>query len=208
LLHDDELEQLENSDPTIHKTKENRVFPKMKIYLTLFLLIQFLIGQLNAKTDEGYCAPYNGKICKSYITSGQVWYSQSGSGGWENEKITTGLFNELIKEVVSFCENAASRMLCAYAFPKCKMVDGKAMKLPLCYEDCIATEKLFCYNDWVLLEQNKDKGNFLKSRGHFRMPECEDLPRHNKSAKVPTCSYVGLIEMNPAEISCEYRHQL
>lgn len=23
----------------------------------------------------GYCAPYHGKVCKSYITTGQVWYS-------------------------------------------------------------------------------------------------------------------------------------
>lgn len=23
----------------------------------------------------GYCAPYHGKVCKSYITSPQVWYS-------------------------------------------------------------------------------------------------------------------------------------
>lgn len=23
----------------------------------------------------GYCAPYHGKVCKAYITSGQVWYS-------------------------------------------------------------------------------------------------------------------------------------
>lgn len=25
--------------------------------------------------EEGYCAPYNGRVCKSYITS-QVWYSR------------------------------------------------------------------------------------------------------------------------------------
>lgn len=23
----------------------------------------------------GYCAPYHGKVCKSFITSSQVWYS-------------------------------------------------------------------------------------------------------------------------------------
>lgn len=23
----------------------------------------------------GYCAPYHGKVCKSYIKSNQVWYS-------------------------------------------------------------------------------------------------------------------------------------
>lgn len=56
----------------------------------------------------------------------------------------------------------------------------------------------------VLLEQNKQRGKYLKSRGHFRLPECEELPRYNRSSKIPTCSYVGLTEINQAEISCKF----
>lgn len=26
--------------------------------------------------ELGYCAPYNGKVCKSHITTSQVWYSR------------------------------------------------------------------------------------------------------------------------------------
>lgn len=55
-----------------------------------------------------------------------------------------------------------------------------------------------------MIEQNKQRGKYLKNRGHFRLPECEELPRHNKSAKVPTCSYVGLTEINQAEVSCKF----
>lgn len=38
-------------------------------------------ADLSSTSGEGddvlldYCAPYNGKICKSFITTGQVWYS-------------------------------------------------------------------------------------------------------------------------------------
>lgn len=35
------------------------------------------LSKSNDGTTEliGYCAPYHGKVCKSYITTGQVWYS-------------------------------------------------------------------------------------------------------------------------------------
>ncbi len=46
-------------------------------------------------------------------------------------------------------------MLCAYAFPMCVVNDGVTSKLPLCYEDCVATHKQFCYNDWALIEDKR-----------------------------------------------------
>lgn len=58
--------------------------------------------------EEGYCAPYNGKVCKSFIGSRQVWYSREDpTGGWENEKITTGLWEEMISELPTTCRTAA-----------------------------------------------------------------------------------------------------
>lgn len=45
----------------------------------LILLLKIVAGDTNLPdfSDEliGYCAPYHGKVCKSYITSPQVWYS-------------------------------------------------------------------------------------------------------------------------------------
>lgn len=170
------------------------------IFTTTVWLIIILINGIFGHED-GYCAPYNGKICKSYIKSTQVFYS--GSGGWENEKVTTGLFAELIEDLDDLCQKPASKLLCSYAFPKCKIIDGVATKLPLCYEDCIAVKFAFCFNYWVLLEEKKSKGQNLKNRGHFRLPDCEALPRYNKSTKYPSCSFVGITDMNPAEITCK-----
>lgn len=95
------------------------------------------------------------------------------------------------------------KLLCAYAFPQCIISDGTTIKLPLCYEDCVATYQQFCYTDWALIEDRKQKGIFFKTRGHFRLPVCDELPRFNRSAR--TCSYVGLTEMDPDEITCTYR---
>ena len=58
--------------------------------------------------EEGYCAPYNGKVCKSFINSRQVWYSrEDGTRGWENEKITAALFRDLINDLSDYCRPAA-----------------------------------------------------------------------------------------------------
>lgn len=94
-------------------------------------------------------------------------------------------------------------MLCAYAFPQCIIEDGATIRLPLCYEDCVATHHQYCYNDWVLIEEKKERGIFLKSRGHFRLPNCTELPKYNRTSKRPNCSYVGLTELNEDEVTCK-----
>lgn len=57
--------------------------------------------------ESGYCAPYNGKVCKAYI-SGQVWYSRADpNGGWKNEEITRALWDEMINDLTGLCRVAA-----------------------------------------------------------------------------------------------------
>ncbi|XP_037953857.1 tyrosine-protein kinase transmembrane receptor Ror2 [Teleopsis dalmanni] len=156
--------------------------------------------------EKGYCAPYNGKICKHHI-SGQVWYSREDpNGGWKNEQITTGLWEELITELTGLCRHAAEKMLCAYAFPRCFVENGRTIKVPLCYEDCTATHLQYCYNDWVLIEEKKERNIFIKSRGHFRLPNCAVLPKHNATARKPNCSYIGLTEIKDNEVSYDCRN--
>ncbi|KFB52887.1 AGAP006988-PA-like protein [Anopheles sinensis] len=156
--------------------------------------------------EEGYCAPYNGKVCKRFINSRQVWYSrEDGTGGWENEKITTALFDDLINDLPQYCRPAAEKLLCAYAFPQCVIKDGNTIRLPLCYEDCVATYLQFCYNDWALIEEKKERGDVIKSRGHFRLPNCEVLPRYNRTAKPPVCSHVGLTDLVSEEVTVDCR---
>ncbi|XP_055689281.1 tyrosine-protein kinase transmembrane receptor Ror2 [Lutzomyia longipalpis] len=174
--------------------------------LLVFLGHHLCFSRAEDDYEEGYCAPYNGKVCKSFIGSRQVWYSREDpTGGWENEKITSGLWEEMISELPLICRAAAEKLLCAYAFPQCVVEDGATMKLPLCYEDCVATHLQFCYNDWVLIEEKKLKKIFYKSRGHFRLPQCEELPKFERDTKPLTCSYVGLTEMNINEITYDCR---
>lgn len=67
-----------------------------------------LTNEAGDEPEVGYCAPYNGKVCKSFISSSQVWYSrQDGSNGWVNEQIATGLWEEMILGLHGLCRTAA-----------------------------------------------------------------------------------------------------
>ncbi|ALC40803.1 Nrk [Drosophila busckii] len=158
------------------------------------------------REEKGYCAPYNGKVCKQFIT-GPVWYSlEDPTGGWRNEQVTTALWDELIVDLTGLCREAAEKMLCAYAFPRCHVEQNRAVKAPLCFEDCQATHLQFCYNDWVLIEEKKERNMFLKSRAHFRLPNCTALPHYDAGMQRASCSYIGLTEIKDAEVSYDCRN--
>ncbi|GIY29754.1 tyrosine-protein kinase transmembrane receptor Ror2 [Caerostris extrusa] len=57
-------------------------------------------------------------------------------------------------------------------------------------EGCIAS-KIICYNEWALVEDNKQRGIFFKSRGHFRLPDCNTLPTLAQGS----CSNAHLTDM-------------
>ncbi|RWS01229.1 tyrosine-protein kinase transmembrane receptor Ror2-like protein [Dinothrombium tinctorium] len=158
------------------------------------------------EVPEGYCAPYTGSVCRKYINPKVLVYfnfslDEYGSAFSLNEQITQGLLNELISPLFEPCRSAAETLLCAYAFPLCDWTRQKRPSpKPLCREDCVAVRDAFCYNEWALIEDNKQRGIYFKSRGHFRLPDCESLPTHGNSTD-PSCSRAGLTELKHEEIT-------
>ncbi|XP_076346339.1 tyrosine-protein kinase transmembrane receptor Ror2-like isoform X2 [Tachypleus tridentatus] len=152
---------------------------------------------------QGYCSPYNGAVCADHLNdSGLIFYNFSGFSVHINEQISQGLWKELISSLMEPCRSAAERLLCYYAFPQCEMKNNFAAGKPLCKEDCIALRELFCYNQWAQIEDNKLKGIYFKSRGHFRLPSCADLPSWNSSSS-HSCSYARLTELKEDEITTD-----
>ena len=88
-----------------------------------------------------------------------------------------------------------------YAFPMC---NDHEQPLPLCYEDCLAIREQFCYNDWAHIEDNKLRGIYFQSRGHFDLPVCENLPKYDVKDKSASCFYAKLLEMNEEEVTCKF----
>lgn len=94
----------------------------------------------------------------------------------------------------------SQQMLCLYAFPRCHESAG----LPLCYEDCAAVHH-FCFNNWIIIEDQKQKGIYIRSRGHFSLPDCQSLPRIVKG-KV-TCSEAHLTDIKEELVTCKLSYQ-
>lgn len=67
-------------------------------------------------------------------------------------------------------------------------------------EDCIAVQDLFCYNEWAMIEDNKQRGIYFKSRGHFRLPDCSTLPERGNST-FPMCAHAHLTDILDEEVT-------
>nr|XP_042903224.1 tyrosine-protein kinase transmembrane receptor Ror2-like [Parasteatoda tepidariorum] len=153
-------------------------------------------------TPQGYCSLYTGSTCKKYLSSKTLVYynfSNDGSATPINEQITYDLWEEVISSLLEPCRTAAETLLCHYAFPHCEWIDGFAYSKPLCREDCIALQGLFCYNEWAMIEDNKQRGIYFKSRGHFRLPDCNSLPERGNSTTI--CSHAHLTDLLEEEVT-------
>lgn len=169
----------------------------------LFALSVLLVKQsTQVNSPDGYCAQYNGKICRKYLNASiLIWFNNTlkNEGSEQNEIITTGLWEEMLPSFSKTCRPAAEKLLCLYAFPHCQQDKSY---FPLCYEDCIAVRELFCYKEWALIEANKQRGIFYKSKGHFSLPICENLPHYSQNGK-PVCSHAMLTELKQDEITID-----
>ncbi|KAK3871189.1 hypothetical protein Pcinc_023649, partial [Petrolisthes cinctipes] len=155
----------------------------------------------------GYCAPYNGRVCRKHLTGGGlVWYNitANNQGGWLNEHITRELWAEMIDNFREPCRTAAEKLLCRFAFPECQLKDGYQVGLPLCKQDCVAVRRLFCVNEWLLIEQNKQENRVFKSRSHFRLPNCDTLENYSDVGD-RVCSHIGLTTVDQEQVTYDCR---
>ncbi|KAH7971224.1 hypothetical protein HPB49_020466 [Dermacentor silvarum] len=144
-------------------------------------------GSAAEDVPQGFCSPYTGSACRRFLGTGLVYYniSQDTSPVVLNEQLTQQLWDELISSLLEPCRSAAEVMICHYAFPQCD-------------EDCIAVRELFCYNEWAMIEDNKQRGIFFKSRGHFRLPDCDLLPSYKDNGQ---CSHAHLTDFQEDEVT-------
>lgn len=152
-----------------------------------------------------YCAPYTGSVCRPYIPSKNLVYFNLTTDDMGvhiplNEMITQNLWSELISSLQEPCRSAAETLLCNYAFPECHYTQGSPVSKNLCREDCIAVRESLCNREWALLEDNKQKGIYFKSRGHFRLPDCDLLPSHGNLTD-PPCSHASLTTIQKDQVS-------
>ncbi|GAB1600337.1 muscle, skeletal receptor tyrosine protein kinase-like [Argonauta hians] len=171
----------------------------------LFFIPLLLANHTDAdkRSSHGYCAPYNGSVCKDVLGSQMVYFNTSFENPAQlHEQIVIDLLIEFDKGVIinrALCREPAKKLLCHYAFPNCD--ESKTAPLPLCKEDCIAVEVVFCYKEWSVTEVDKKSNKFIKNRAHFRLPVCKTLPTRRSS--FPTCSEAGMFERKAEEVTSD-----
>lgn len=47
------------------------------------------------------------------------------------------------------------------------------------------------------------ENRILKNRNHFRLPDCDQLESHGNGSK-RVCSHIGLTEIDPDQVTCEF----
>ncbi|XP_076462924.1 tyrosine-protein kinase transmembrane receptor Ror2-like [Babylonia areolata] len=154
---------------------------------------------------RGVCQPYNGSVCRDQLGGKMVYHNVTARSAptafpthddpshaqeevyeSEHEEIVralleemrgTGMFTGMGGGVDEYCLRPALELMCHYAFPDCRFtVSGHVMPVPICRESCLAVQDLFCFRQWVEVEEKKKQKVFFKKRGHFRLPDCEALP--------------------------------
>ena len=70
-----------------------------------------------------------------------------------------------------------------------------------CREDCMAIKDMFCLKEWVSIMDKKQDKQFLASWGHFRLPNCSQLPSVNHVTP-PPCSPADLFDIESANYTC------
>lgn len=78
------------------------------------MIYNFILG-----SSEGYCAQYNGKICRTYLNASiLIWFNNTleNEGSQQNEFITAGLWDEMLPSFSKTCKPAAEVLKHYFSF--------------------------------------------------------------------------------------------
>ncbi|KAM4706427.1 muscle, skeletal receptor tyrosine-protein kinase [Discoglossus pictus] len=201
-------------------TKDGVTFSKLRIYATrprLFTCMAdnkhsgsfgtakaaatiSISGTLLYKGDAGYCSTYRGDICNTLLTKDSlVFFNSSNTEPEESQEMLAQTAWSELKTVSPFCRPAAEALLCNYIFQECNPTgDGPAPK-PICREHCLAVKDLYCFKEWLSMEENSRKGIYKHGLMLLPLPDCEKLPSIHKNAKV--CTRIQFFEFHKENIT-------
>ncbi|XP_053555980.1 muscle, skeletal receptor tyrosine-protein kinase [Bombina bombina] len=139
------------------------------------------------KGDAGYCSTYKGDICNKVLTKDSlVFFNSSNTDPEDSQEMLAQTAWSELKTVSPFCRSAAEALLCNYIFQECNPTgDGPAPK-PICREHCLAVKDLYCFKEWLSMEDSTRKGIYKHGLMLLPLPECEKLPSIHKNSKVCT----------------------
>ncbi|KAE8632690.1 hypothetical protein XENTR_v10001635 [Xenopus tropicalis] len=152
------------------------------------------------KGDGGYCSTYRGDVCSSVLAKDSLVFFNSSNAEPEEsqEMLAQTTWNEL-KTVSSFCRPAAEAFLCNYFFQECNPTGEGPTPKPMCREHCLAVKDLYCFKDWLSMEENSRKGIYKHGLMLLALPDCDKLPRIQNNPKV--CTRIPFFELHKENIT-------
>ncbi|XP_055647034.1 muscle, skeletal receptor tyrosine-protein kinase isoform X4 [Falco peregrinus] len=129
------------------------------------------------KGDAGYCSTYRGEVCNAILAKNAlVFFNSSYADPEETQELLVHTVWTELKMVSSFCQPAAESLLCNYIFQECNPSGAGPAPKPVCRENCLAVKDLYCFKEWLSMEENSQKGIYKPGLMLLNLPECNRLP--------------------------------
>ncbi|XP_067839673.1 muscle, skeletal receptor tyrosine-protein kinase [Heptranchias perlo] len=149
------------------------------------------------KGDLGYCSTYRGDVCKGLLGKGELVFFNSSYADAEGtqEMMARSAWTEL-DGVSLLCKPAAESLLCHFIYQDCNPSGLGPSPKPVCREHCLAVKELYCYKEWLSMEDNSRKG--IYSAG-LNLPDCHRLPSIHQDPDA--CTRVSFLDMKKGLIT-------
>ncbi|XP_072373434.1 muscle, skeletal receptor tyrosine protein kinase-like isoform X2 [Scyliorhinus torazame] len=143
------------------------------------------------KGDLGYCSTYRGEVCKDIVGKGKLVFFNASYADAEGtqEMMSRSAWSEL-DGVSLLCKPAAESLLCHFIYQDCNPSGVGPAPKPVCREHCLAVKELYCYKEWLSMEDNSRKGIYSS---HLTLPDCHRLPSLHQDPGA--CTKVSFLDM-------------
>ncbi|XP_035746701.1 muscle, skeletal receptor tyrosine-protein kinase isoform X2 [Egretta garzetta] len=152
------------------------------------------------KGDAGYCSTYRGEVCSAILAKNAlVFFNSSYADPEETQELLVHTAWTELKMVSSFCQPAAESLLCNYIFQECNPSGAGPAPKPVCRENCLAVKDLYCFKEWLSMEENSQKGIYKPGLMLLTLPECNRLPSLHQDPSA--CTRIPFFDFNKENIT-------
>ncbi|XP_035166712.1 muscle, skeletal receptor tyrosine-protein kinase [Oxyura jamaicensis] len=152
------------------------------------------------KGDTGYCSTYRGEVCSAILASNAlVFFNSSYADPEETQELLVHTAWTELKMVSSFCQPAAESLLCNYIFQECKPSGAGPAPKPVCRENCLAVKDLYCFKEWLSMEENSQRGIYKPGLMLLALPECNRLPSLHQDPSA--CTHIPFFDFKKENIT-------
>ncbi|XP_019410930.1 PREDICTED: muscle, skeletal receptor tyrosine-protein kinase [Crocodylus porosus] len=152
------------------------------------------------KGDAGYCSTYRGEVCSAILVKDAlVFFNSSYADPEKTQELLVHTAWTELKTVSSFCHPAAESLLCNYIFQECNPSGVGPAPKPVCREHCLAVKDLYCFKEWLAMEENSQKGIYKPGLMLLTLPECNRLPSLHQDPKA--CTRIPYLDFKKENIT-------